>query len=244
MNTLANLCLDLFLLGHAHIAAGQAGQGAQFERRVRAHLNMTGLAKGPGFRVFGRRSQSGIYHQIDEQTACDDAMVVGEWKAYGGQIPKNELLRFKAVTDDYWLSQPHRRSMPVARVFGGTGTVTESMRAYAAQWGIILITPRTWPIPTLCDENLLWSLGDIAAPGRLDQLTLRSLIRPLHEVLLSQADGSFRIPLTINSYAMLMRLGVWDRWSDDAWNWWDAPGQGRFDRLLESRLDSSNFFAA
>src|SRR5688500_16957759 len=104
MTGLAALCLDFFLLGHAHVAAGLAGQGAAFEARVRDHLNTIGLPNARGFRVFGRRSVSGLYHQLDEQTACHGAMVIGEWKAYRGAIPKNDLLRFKGATDDYWLA--------------------------------------------------------------------------------------------------------------------------------------------
>lgn len=140
MTSLAGLCLDLFLLGHAHLATGHAGDGAGFERRVRRHLDAIGLPNGSGFRIFGRRSLSGIHHQIDEMTACSQVAVVGEWKAFTGQIPKNDLLRFKAATDDYWLSPATRRHQPTVRVFGGTGTVTPAMRVYAAHWGIVLIT--------------------------------------------------------------------------------------------------------
>lgn len=120
MNTLASLCLDLFLLGHAHLAAGQTGDGFAFERRVRAHLGVCGLPDARGFRVLGRRSLSGLYHQLDEQTECGEALVVGEWKAWSGRISKNELLRFKAATDDYWLGAVNRVEVPVVRVFGGT----------------------------------------------------------------------------------------------------------------------------
>ena len=236
MTSLAALCLDFFLLSHAHLAAGLAGQGAAFERRVRAHLNALGLPNGGGFRVFGRRSMSGIYHQLDEQTACGDALVIGEWKAYQGHIPKNDLLRFKAVTDDYWLASAARLSTPVVRVFGGTGTVTEAMRVYAAQWGIVLVTPATWPAPALCDRDLLWASGDLDGPSPIDRRSLASLVRPLHAVLTPQPDGAWRIPPVPPAPEVMARLRVWDHWSERAWRWWDVPRQGRFDALLEDRL--------
>lgn len=242
--TLAALCLDFFLLSHAHLAAGLAGQGAAFERRIRGHLDALGLPNTGGFRVFGRRSMSGIYHQIDEQTSCANALVIGEWKAYQGQIPKNDLLRFKAATDDYWLASASRLSTPVIRVFGGTGTVTEAMRVYAAQWGIALVTPRTWPVPALCDQDVVWSPDGVAGPGASDARTLASLVRSLDRVLAPQNDGSWRIPPVASEAEVRARLRVWDHWSERAWGWWDAPKRGRFDSLLDIRVHDFQEVAA
>lgn len=236
MSSLAGLCLDLFLMGHAHLASGQAGDGFGFERRVRSHLDALGLPTSRDFRVFGRRSLSGIYHQLDEQTSCREALVVGEWKSYTEQIPKNDLLRFKAATDDYWLLEQPAAELPVVRVFGGTGRVTEAMRTYAAHWGIVLITPDRWPIPALCDQDLLWGPGDLRGPAVVDQRTLASLIGPLGAVLVPQEDGSWRIPTMAAATDIAHRLKVWEHWSDVAWSWWDDGGQGRFESLLEGRM--------
>ena len=38
-----------------------------------------------------------------EEVVSEITEVVGEWKAHTGNMPKNELMRFKAATDDYWL---------------------------------------------------------------------------------------------------------------------------------------------
>ncbi len=66
-----------------------------------------------GCSFLGRASLSGLAHQVDAVIGCRDVIVIGEWKAYRGTIPKNELLRFKAVSDDYYLSLgPHS---PVGR---------------------------------------------------------------------------------------------------------------------------------
>lgn len=244
MTNLSGLCLDLFLLAHAHLAAGLAGRGAAFERRVRAHLDGLGLPTARGFRVLGRRSMSSLYHQLDEQTACADALVIGEWKAYRGFIPKNDLLRFKAATDDYWLASTSRLSRPVMRVFGGTGRVTDAMRVYAAQWGIILVTPDAWPIPTLCDHTLVWGAGEMLGPGRPDLRCMSTLVRPLNRVLEPQADGGWRVTPMPQAHEMLVRLEVWRHWSERAWQHWEEDARGRFDALLDQRVLAADSLAA
>lgn len=236
MSSLAGLCLDLFLLGHAHLAAGQAGEGAAFERRVRRHLNGAGLPDARGFRIFGRRSLSGLYHQLDEQTACKNALVVGEWKAYRGRIPKNDLLRFKAATDDYWFNCAQACTLPVLRVFGGTGAVMEAMRVYAAQWGIILVTPDRWPIPSLVDPDLLWSPDGVPGPAPVDQKCMTSLMTPLNGVFVPHPDGSWRLPPVPTATDVAGRLRVWKHWSDQAWRQWEDVGRGHFGTLMETRL--------
>lgn len=236
MSSVADLCLDLFLLGHDYLAAGHAGDGAGFEARIRAHLDASGYPNPAGFRVFGRRSLSGIYHQLDEQTRCTQAVVVGEWKAYTGQIPKNDLLRFKAATDDYWLAPSTRRERPLVRVFGGTGTVTPAMRVYAAQWGIILITPDRWPIPALTDSNMLWTPGDLPPPAPRDVRALTSITRPLNEILAPLPSGGWRLPAMPTAADLVTRLQLWRSWSDRAWAWWDDEMPARFEWLLETRV--------
>jgi hypothetical protein len=238
MTSLAELCLDLFLAGHAHLAAGEAGDGHGFERRIRDYLEAQALPHGSGFRIFGRRSVSGIYHQIDEQTDCTQALIAGEWKAHTGQIPKNDLLRFKAATDDYWLSPRTRRDKPVLRIFGGTGRITPSMRTYAAQWGIVLITPDRWPIPTLCDPDILWGPAGIDGPGPAALRTLRSLMRPLGQLLRPQPDGSWTTPPIPAAEDLAHRLHLWQDWSERAWQWWDDSAPARFDWLLTTRLST------
>ena len=244
MSTFAQLCADFFLLCHAHLAAGIVGDGSGFERRVRGHLDAMGLPDARGFRVLGRRSISGLYHQIDEQTGCGDALVIGEWKAYSGRIPKNDLLRFKAATDDYWMAGASDIGLPVIRVFGGTGRVTEAMRTYAAHCGIVLVTPDRWPVPTVCDEDLLWSPGDLDPPSGVDRRTMSSVVLPLNAVLAPQADGSWRIPPVAPAADVASRLRLWKHWSDRAWAWWDDASPARFEALVEARTNRSFVLAA
>jgi hypothetical protein len=235
VTSLADLCLDLFLLGHAHLAAGLAGDGFAFERRVRNYLSVSGLPDARGFRFLGRRSLSGLYHQLDEQTACDEAVVIGEWKAWSGRIPKNDLLRFKAATDDYWFSTSGRLTLPVVRMFGGTGQVSEAMRAYAAHWGIVLITPDRWPVPALSDPDLLWGAGDLDAPGLVDRIALASLVRPVGSIIKPEPDGTWRVAAMARDADLANRMAVWRYWSSRAWAWWDDVSPARFNALLDGR---------
>ena len=127
---------DLFCLAHAHLATATAGDGRAFERRVARHLSRSEFVRSrcsPGVRSLGSQSLSGLHHQIDATGATREAIVIGEWKAYRGAIPKNELMRFKAATDDYWLRQHPFATTSVVRVFGGTGHASPALRRYAAQ---------------------------------------------------------------------------------------------------------------
>lgn len=232
---MAGLSLDLFLLGHAQMAAGQVGCGSSFERRVREHLGVLGLPDARSSAFLTGPSHSGLSHQLDEQTVCRDARIVGEWKTHRGRIPKNDLVRFKAVTDDYWMSRGDNSSRRTVRIFGGTGSVTESMRIFAAQWGIVLINPDAWPIPALCDQDLLWS-ADVPGPSPTDCRVLTSLIRPMEHVLARQRDGSWRTPPFARPADIAARLRVWKYWSERAWYWWDECGRCRFESLLEERV--------
>lgn len=240
MTTLSSLTLDIFLLAHAHLQEDQAGEGAAFERRIRHHLISHGLPDARTFRVFSGASLSGLYHQIDEQTKCEDVLVVCEWKSYQGRIAKNDLLRFKAATDDYWLGNLKNQGSSVVRIFGGTGEVSDSMRTYAAQWGIILVTPDRWPIPTLCDPDLLWSLGDLRYPRPPDCRVLQSLVRPISDVFAVQTDGSWRTQAIPSATEIQSRVDLWQLWSDRAWEWWDGHGARRFEMLLEQRVNGSS----
>jgi hypothetical protein len=116
VGSLTALLRDIFCIANAHLAAGEAGDGRAFERRVERHLVATGVRPVgvfSGVQSLGSHSLSGLYHQIDATGRTREAVVIGEWKAYRSGIPKNDLLRFKAATDDYWLRQyPLSRRRP------------------------------------------------------------------------------------------------------------------------------------
>jgi hypothetical protein len=99
-----------------------------------------------------------------------------------------------------------------------------------------LVTPDSWPIPALCDPELLWAAVDLSGPGVVDRRILASLARPLNQLLCPQSDGAWRVPPVPHAADTLARLTVWRHWSGRAWEWWDESGRGRFDALLEDRL--------
>lgn len=231
MASLTALLRDIFCLANAHVAAGEAGDGRAFERRVERHLAATGIrpvAVFSGVRSLGSHSLSGLYHQIDATGRTRQAVVVGEWKAYRGWIPKNDLLRFKAATDDYWLQQYLYATAPVIRVFGGTGHVSPALRRYAAQWGICLITPDRWPAPILAAEATAWP--DVT-PDHLARRYLAWLCRPISAVCTPQRDGGWLIPRPPTNAVIDHFLTLQDHWSDELWRRFDSR-PGSFDRWV------------
>ena len=107
MITLSDSCRDLFLLSYAGIASSGPIRGWHWEQRVAGYLAKRGVpveALPRGFQIFGHVSLSSLKHQIDGTIGCADAIVIGEWKAFKAKIPKNEMLQFKAATDDYFMA--------------------------------------------------------------------------------------------------------------------------------------------
>ena len=156
---------------------------------------------------------SGLRHQIDAEIMCRDAEVIGEWKAYRGPVPKNELLRFKAVTDDLYdamASRPPRR--PVLRLFGVAGDASPQLRWYAARHGIALVERSRWPAAVLADSLVRWPPGD--GPGEIDRQRLAWLCRPLQQVYARLADGRLVLPRRLPDSAVEALLGIHDRWSE------------------------------
>lgn len=208
---------DLFRLAQEHVLAGGAGDGRAFELRVGDYMMTAGVRPATvfsGVRSLGSFSMSGLYHQIDATGTVHDAVVIGEWKAYRGLIPKNDLIRFKAVTDDYWMAQHQLATAPVMRVFGGTGFVSTELRRYAAQWGICLITPDRWPTPILASETTSWPNH---GPNRLVRRYLAWLARPLATVCAPQPDGAWLIPRPPSAAALDHFLALQDDWSARRW---------------------------
>ena len=166
MISFAGLCRDLFLI--AQLPQGRGSRGHEWECLVQRHLAKRGVRSDVlpgGYSLLGHTSLSGLKHQLDGTIASRDTFVIGEWKAYRGVFPKNELIRFKGVTDDFYLGlrgeQPAR---PVMRVFGGPGVATRELRRYAAIWGITLIDSDHWPAPVLASDRLTWPSIDSPEP--------------------------------------------------------------------------------
>lgn len=235
MKTFVDLCRDLFLLSQVGADGHGPARGLQWEQRVAEYLAQQGVpveALPGGFMILGHTSLSGLRHQVDGTIGCTDALVIGEWKAHQGSIPKNELLRFKAATDDYFMALgAHGPRRPVMRVFGGTGGASDDLRAYGVLHGITLIEPTRWPAPVLASDDLLWQDQHAVGPGPADRKSLAQAFRPLQNVLIPQSGGSFLVPRPLNRTQISATLLVHDLWSDRLWETIDS-WPGRFEEMV------------
>lgn len=232
----ADLCFDLYVLAQDVDAVAPPvrgpGRGWSWENRIAGTLAMRGYPVEPmpgGVRVFGVVPASGLRHQTDAALHCTDAHVIGEWKSYSGPVPKNEVLRFKAATDDLYESLARRLPrQPVLRLFGVGGDVAPDLRWYAARHGISLVERTRWPAPVLADPLLGWPEG--RGPSEADRRRLRWLSRPMQDVYPRLPDGSLRLPPPPQDSAVEALLTLQNRWSDRLWSAVDAE-PGTFEQL-------------
>ena len=235
MITLADLCQDVFLLAQLGIDGSGPVRGRRWEQRVADCLAMRGVPSEPqpgGYSVLGHVSLSTLKHQIDGTLGCADAIVMAEWKAFTGNLPKNELLRFKAATDDYFMAFGNGGpSRPVVRIFGGIGEASDSVRAYAYHHGIVLIERGRWPVPVLVSDKAFSPRPDSPCPGAADRKHLTWTARPMQHVLMSQDDGAFMVPKPPEKARIEALLSLHDHWSEALWQEWDFE-PGRFEDIL------------
>lgn len=236
MITLPTLCRDLFLLAHIENSEPGPHRGWKWEQMVADYLAMRNVsveALPGGYTIFGHISLSALRHQIDGTIGCADAIVVAEWKAFKGDMPKNDLLRFKAASDDYFMALGSATpSRPVVRVFGGTGHASDEIRAYAYLHGIALIERGRWPAPALITENTIRLWRESPKPTASDRKHLSWTFRPVQSVLVAQDDGSFLFPKP-PAPAMIKSLNLLhEYWSDQLWEEIDRE-PGTFENMIE-----------
>jgi hypothetical protein len=145
---LSALLRDLFCLANAHLLAGEEATAERLSTASNATSPLSGFALWRSSSAWapGSVSLSGVYDQIDSTAMTRRALVLGGWKAYRGALPKNDLRRFKAATDYYWLGQHAHTSG------GDPGLRRDWVRGarpapLPRQWGIGLLTPERWPAP-------------------------------------------------------------------------------------------------
>ena len=236
MITLSEFCRDLFLLAYVGIASSGPIRGWHWEQRVAGYLAKQAApveVLPGGYKLFGHVSLSTLKHQIDGTIGCADAIVIGEWKAFKGKMPKNELLRFKAATDDYFMAlggQAPKR--PVVRIFGGTGEASDPTRAYAYHHGIVLIENGLWPVPTLIADNPFWRRSDVGGPSAVDRTHLGWAARPFQNVLSAQTGGAFVFPKPPEKAKVDALLSLHEYWSNELWNEIDYE-PGHFESMVE-----------
>lgn len=172
-----------------------------------------------GLTLLGHTSLSGLGHQIDSVFAGDDAIVIAEWKAHQGPVPKNELLRFKAASDDYLMSlgcsMPRR---PVIRVFGGPGVASDRLRRYAALHGIVIIDARRWPAPILASTAFEWPTPGEFCPTDAERRILSWGCRPWQAVMRPVRGGAFFVEATGPVVRVDRFLRMESYWSERLWH--------------------------
>jgi hypothetical protein len=226
--TFSHLCRDLFLLSNLDLGTNGSPRGSRWEQRIADHFGgrcVPSAVFPGGCTVLGHFSLSGLNHQIDATLGCTNALVISEWKAHSGTLPKNELLRFKAVTDDYFMSIARSGpTLPIMRVLCATGAISTNLRVYAALHGILLIEPSRWPSAVLASDRRIWP-GRDTGPGDCERGRIAWLSRPLQSTLQSCPDGSFIIPKPPSEAMIEAALLAHDRWSERLWESIDmTPG--------------------
>jgi hypothetical protein len=215
VSSFGRLCLEVFLLAQSErCGLPDRHTGRYWELRlgelVAKHRIAIESVPG-GCSVLGFCSQSGLAHQIDATLSCTDALVLAEWKAYRDDLPKNELLRFKAATDDYYMSfREFASSRRTMRIFGGIGRASNELRAYAALHGIAVIEDHRWPIPVLCD--VVWPFDPANGPSLTEREALAWGVRSLQQVL-----GACRLPRSAVAARVEAVLALQDFWSERLW---------------------------
>jgi hypothetical protein len=208
------MCAVLHAIGREPDPAAGPERGRRWEQRVERELLLNGFAirsLPAGSRVLGTFSASGLRHQIDAEIRCERTFVIGEWKSFRGPVPKNEILRFKAVTDDYYeVMSAGVGRVPVLRVFGVSGDGSFELRRYAARHGIALIERSRWPAAVLADPLLHWP--DEGPPAG-DRRRLAWLTRSMQRVMRPQDDGSMLLEPPPRDAAVDALLRLQERWS-------------------------------
>lgn len=190
-------------------------RGWRWERRIARALLLQGFyirSLPAGALVHGAHAASGLRHQIDAEIQCEHAFIIGEWKAFSGLIPKNEVLLFKAISDDIYEDfSPRQRRVPVFRVFGANGDGCIELRRYAARHGMALVEKSRWPAPVLADPELHWPRGE--SPSDADRKRLAWLCRPMQLAADVGSDGFRTLRPPMNGAAIDSLLSLQERWS-------------------------------
>jgi len=215
----ATLCGDLYLLSLEDVSGEGPARGWRWERMIADRLVDRGYparAVPGGVSIFGVTPASTLRHQIDAEIRCVDALVIGEWKAYRGSVPKNEVLRFKAISDDIFdgmAGRPPR--MPVLRLFGVAGDASPELRWYAARHGVTLIERTRWPAPVLADPYLHWPIDAQPTDRQLERL--HWLSRSLQEAYPRASGGGYVVPPLPKAATVEAMLRTHDELSERLW---------------------------
>jgi len=212
---LVELALELFKATYA----ATPGDGEAWETVARTALARRGarFEQIPGgATLFGFASASGLPHQLDAVIRVEDAFVVLELKAHAGTVPKNDLLRFAAATDDFVFGLGSEfPALPVYRILATLGQVSIGMRRFAALRGIGMIERGRWPSMVLSAPSVVWPEAD-GRPTDRDREQIGRLVRPVQAVLRS-VGAQYLYDPGLAQRTIVVLLALEDDWSNRLW---------------------------
>jgi hypothetical protein len=109
----------------------------------------------------GQRAASGFHHESDAVIRCGDILLQVELKHLTHELGKNELLVFNQKGLDFLFAQNSAlRQRPLYRLVVSAGPLAPAARAFALQWGLIVVEPNHLPLPVLyslaCQDKSPW----------------------------------------------------------------------------------------
>lgn len=217
----------LFRAARGSAAETSVSDGDRWERNVASSLRAAGAHVGqlPGTCMpFGLRSMSGLPHQLDLAASALGAVFLLEMKAHRRVVPKNDLLRFVAASEDCFLGLgPYTPSQPLYRVLVSIAPAAAPARLYAGVRGVGIIDGTLWPAPVLASSRLTWPEGTLP-PTPEERAALNELVRPM------QADYVVRASSAAVRFASSLRTGwavrlqqEWSERADQAAGAWGEP---------------------
>ena len=153
-NVLAELTLDAWLLARVGQDPSETLiDGRVWERAVGDLLRRPGLSlrQGPGMTsLFGFRPASGIRHEIDGGAAGWSGSIIMECKSQSCGVTKADVALFHQKTLDFYCERPRAVGRERWwRLMVSSSPVSDSLRAFCIQLGLILCDPIRLPLPVI-----------------------------------------------------------------------------------------------
>ena len=154
LNVLAELTLDAWLLARACVdPARSLVDGRAWERGIGDLLWRPGFAhrQGPGTTtLFGLPAASGAAHELDAGAVGQGGSVIVECKSQGHGVTKADAAVFHEKTLDFYCGRPDVLGRERWwRLMVSSSPVTDGVRAFCVQLGVILCDPVRLPLPVV-----------------------------------------------------------------------------------------------
>ena len=154
LDILAEVTLDAWLLARVgEDPSGSLVNGRVWERAVGDLLRRPNLShrQGPGTTtLFGFRPASGIRHELDAGASGWSGSIVLECKSQSCGVTKADAALFHEKTLDFYCERPHAFGRERWwRLIVSSSPVSDTVRAFCIQLGLILCDPDRLPLPVV-----------------------------------------------------------------------------------------------